>query len=293
MICTTCFEDNYKTVKTEFTVSVNGIQRVLSDIECETCPSCGDITYTHEQSLEIDKKRIALEFGLKPLVTPVQLKNLRRILDMKLDDICDVLHIGKNTYGRWERGEVDITPSMNLLVHNLIEKVPGAAVNLFVSERNAALERVNTRILSQETTFGEYIRKSIEATKLFPAIVCDFVGIAPAELTKFQNNEVEPEKIPVDVAAKFVRFFRLDIDILRNLLNNALGIFEMKSGVTAVHARSTTYDGKAATMQDSTVNKILEKLAQKKSGLQAKRNVNEDYLEKVKTALSHLNSTVE
>jgi len=293
MICTNCFEDNYKTVKTEFTVSVNGIQRVLSDIECETCPSCGDITYTHEQSLEIDKKRIALEFGLKPLVTPAQLKNLRRILDMKLEDICDVLHIGKNTYGRWERGEVEITPSMNLLVHNLIEKVPGAAVNLFVSERNAAIKKVNSRILSQETSFGEYIRNAIEATKLSPSIVCDSVGVAAAELVKLQNNEVEPEKIPVDASAKFIHFFRLNIDILRNLLNNSLGIFEMKSNVTAVHARSTTYDGKAATMQDSSVNKILEKLAQKKGGLQSKRKVSEDYLEMVKTSLSHLNSTVE
>jgi len=212
---------------------------------------------------------------------------------MKLDDICDVLHIGKNTYGRWERGEVEITPSMNLLVHNLIEKVPGAAVSLFVSERNVALEKVNARILGPETTFGEYIRKAIEATKLFPAIICDSVGVAPAELTKLQNNEVEPEKIPVDVAAKFILFFRLNIDNLRNLLNNALGIFEMKSSVTAVHARSTSYDGKAATIQDSTVNKILEKLAQKKGGLPTKRNVSEDYLAKVKLVLSQRNSTVE
>jgi len=293
MICTNCFEDNYKTVKTEFTVSVNGIQRVLSDVECDACPSCGDITYTHEQSLEIDKKRIALEFGLKPLVTPAQLKNLRRILDMRLDDICEVLHIGKNTYGRWERGNVEITPSMNLLVHNLIEKIPGAAVNLFVSDRNAAIEKVNSRILSQETTFGEYIRTSIEATKLIPSIVCDSIGIDPAELIKLQNNEVEPEKIPVDVSAKFVSFFRLNIDILRNLLDNALVIFVMKSSVTAVHARSTSYDGKAASMQDSTVNKILEKIAQKKGGLQAKRSVSEDYLKKVETSLSHLSSTAE
>jgi transcriptional regulator with XRE-family HTH domain len=293
MICTFCFEANYRTIKTELEVAINGVQQVLPNIECEACPSCGDITYTHEQSLEIDKKRIALEFGLKPLVTPAQLKNLRSILNMKLDEICDVLHIGKNTYGRWERGEVEITPSMNLLVHNLIEKVPGAAVNLFVSERNAALERVNTRILGQETTFGEYIRKAIEAIKLFPGIVCDSVGVEPAVLTKLQNNGVEPEKIPVDVSAKFAYFFRLNIDILGNLLNNAHGVFEMKSNVTAVHARSTSYDGKAATIQDSTVNKILEKLAQKKGGLLAKRSVSEDYLSKVKAVLSQLNSTPE
>ncbi|MDA8431200.1 MAG: helix-turn-helix transcriptional regulator [Geobacteraceae bacterium] len=50
---------------------------------------------------------------------------MRRVLDMKLEEICDLLHIGRNTYGRWERGEVEITPSMNLLVHSLMEKMPG------------------------------------------------------------------------------------------------------------------------------------------------------------------------
>jgi len=44
---------------------------------------------------------------------------------MKLEEICGLLHVGRNSYGRWERGEVEITPSMNLLVHSLMEKMPG------------------------------------------------------------------------------------------------------------------------------------------------------------------------
>lgn len=125
MMCTNCFKAEYKAAKTKLTVTVHGESHVLRDLDCETCPACGEITFTHSQSLEIDKKRVALEFGLKPLLTPDQLKTLRRVLDMKLDDICDLLHIGRNTYGRWERGEVEITPSMNLLVHSLMEKMPG------------------------------------------------------------------------------------------------------------------------------------------------------------------------
>lgn len=124
MICTNCFEEEYKTAKTELAVTINGERHVLRDLDCETCPACEDITFTHAQSLEIDKKRIALEFGVKPLLTPAQLKTLRRVLNMKLDEICDLLHIGRNTFGRWERGEVEITPSMNLLVHSLMEKMP-------------------------------------------------------------------------------------------------------------------------------------------------------------------------
>jgi putative zinc finger/helix-turn-helix YgiT family protein len=124
MICTNCFEAEYRAAKTELTITVNGESHVLRDLDCETCPACGEITFTHAQSLEIDKKRIAMEFGLKPLLTPEQLKTMRRVLNMRLDELCDLLQIGRNTYGRWERGEVAITPSMNLLVHNLIEKVP-------------------------------------------------------------------------------------------------------------------------------------------------------------------------
>lgn len=292
MICTNCFEDNYRISKTAVPVTINGVERILRDVECEECPSCGDMVFTHDQTLEIDKKRVTLEFGLKPSLTPAQLKNLRRILDMKLDEICDVLHIGKNTYGRWERGDVEITPSMNLLVHNLIEKVPGAAVNLFSSERNRTLDGLNPGLLRPETSFGEYIRKAVEDSKLIPVIVCEAVGITLQELTKLQNNEVEPEKIPVEVSARFVQFFRLNVAALQNLLNNALGILDMKSSVTAVHARSTSYDGKGATIQDSSVNKILEKLAQKKGGLQAKRSVSEEYLTKVKAALAQLNGGV-
>lgn len=293
MICTNCFENNYRTAKTEVPLTINGVEQVLHDVDCEKCPSCNDIIFTHGQSLEVDKKRISLEFGLKPLLTPAQLKGLRRILDMNLDEICDVLHIGKNTYGRWERGDSDITPSMNLLVHNLVEKIPGAAVNLFPAERNKTLDFLNSRLLRPETSLGEYIRNVIEGAKFLPTIVCEAVDITHQELTKLQNNEVEPEKIPVVVSARFVRFFRLSIDALRNLMNNSIGILDMKSGVTAVHARSTSYDGKGASIQDSSVNKILEKLAQQKGGLQVKRSVSEQYLAKVNAAFSQMSNGVE
>lgn len=289
MICTCCFEANYKIATTDLPVTINGVERILHDVECESCPACGDITFTHAQSLEIEKKRMAIEFGVKPVLSSTQLKNLRSFLGMKLDEICEVLHIGKNSYGRWERDEFGITPSMNLLVHNLIEKVPGAAVNVFPAERNVMIAAVNSRLLGRETTLGEYIRKVIDATKLMPDVICSSVGIELPMLIKLQNNEVEPEKIPVNIAAKIAHFFRLNIDNLQILLNNALGIYEAKSNVTAVHARSTSYDKKAAAIQDSSVNKILEKLAQQKGGLPTKKLVSQDYFAKVNVVLTQLN----
>lgn len=288
MICTNCFEAECSAAKTELTITVNGESHVLRDLDCETCPACGEITFTHSQSLEIDKKRIALEFGLKPLLAPEQLKTLRRLLDMKLDEICDLLHIGRNTYGRWERGEVEITPSMNLLVHNLIEKVSTAGVNILKNERAVAIQQANAPLLGQYVSFGEYIRKVITATKLLPDVVCNSVGIELAELVKIENNELAPEQIPPEVTARIVQFFELPFDNLKRMLNEALSVFKMKNSVTSVHARSTSYDAKGAAVQASSVNKIVEKLAQKKAGSQEQTQVSEEYLEKVKTELEQL-----
>jgi YgiT-type zinc finger domain-containing protein len=63
MICTNCFKEEYKAAKTELSVTINCEARILGDLDCEKCPDCGDITFTHAQSLEINKKRIALEGG--------------------------------------------------------------------------------------------------------------------------------------------------------------------------------------------------------------------------------------
>lgn len=293
MICTNCFDAEYITSKTELTIIVNGENRVLHDLDCETCPACGEITFTHAQSLDIDKKRIALEFGMKPLLTPDQLKTLRRVLDMKLDEICDLLHIGRNTYGRWERGEVAITPSMNLLVHNLIERVPDARVNLIQNERAMAIHKANASLLEKYISFGEYIREVISATRLMPDVVCAFLNIEPADLAKIENNEFAPEKISPDVTARIVQFFGLTIDHLKRLLNATLSVFDMKNSVTTVHARSTCYDAKGAAVQSSSVNKILEKLAQKKGSVPEQKQVSEEYLTRVKAALDGLNKAGE
>lgn len=288
MICTNCFEEEYSTSKTDLTVTVNGETLVLRDLECETCPACGDITFSHTQSLEIDKKRIALEFGAKPLLTPAQLKILRRFLGMKLEEICDLLHIGRNTYGRWERGEVEITPSMNLLVHNLIEKIPDAPANVLETSRIPAIEQANAVLLGKYISFGEYIREVISFTKIMPEVVCLSVGMEPGELVSIENNDIQPEKIHYELTAKVALYFRLPFDVLTRLLNESLRIFVMKSSVSAVHARSTCYDAKGASIQASSVNKILEKLAQKKGSTQSQQQVSADYLAKVKSALERL-----
>jgi transcriptional regulator with XRE-family HTH domain len=209
---------------------------------------------------------------------------------MKLDEICDLLLIGRNTYGRWERGEVAITPSMNLLVHNLIEKVPDAAVNVLEAARIPAVERANAGLLGNYISFGEYIREVIVAAKLMPEVVCLSIGMEPGELVQIENNELHPEKISYELTAQIADFFRVPFDVLTRFLNETLKIITMKSSVSAVHARSTCYDAKGAGIQASSVNKILEKLAQKKGPEKSREKVSDEYLAKVKAALERLQS---
>jgi hypothetical protein len=180
---------------------------------------------------------------------------------------------------------------MNLLVHNLIEKVPTAGVNLLENERVVAINKANAPQLGQYVSFGEYIREMIIATKLLPDVVCNSVGIELAELVKIENNDVTPEQIPPEVTARIARFFELPFDNLKSMLNEAFSVFKMKNSVTSVHARSTSYDAKGATVQTSSINKIVEKLAQKKAGSQEQAQVSEDYLAKVKAALESMDKT--
>ena len=63
MICANCFKEEYMSAKTELSVTINGESCIFGDIDCEKCPDCGDINFTHAQSLEIDKMRIAVEGG--------------------------------------------------------------------------------------------------------------------------------------------------------------------------------------------------------------------------------------
>ena len=285
MICTNCFKADYITAKTELKLNIASQEHVLVDLSCETCPACGEITFTQAQSLEIDKKRVALEFGAKPLLTPLQLKNLRRFLGMSLDEICQLLHIGRNSYGRWERGDVAITPSMNLLVHNLIEKIPDAPVNVLDRERVAAIEKANASLAKYDLSLGSYLRKVIDSTRLNPEVVSASLGLGVTEFVKIENDEVLPQRIPHEITAKIAHYFDLSFDALVSQLNALQKIAAMKSSA-AVHDLSSPYNG---TMR---ADKAADKIASgKKKAVQERdvplyhSQVSEEYLTKVRSSL--------
>lgn len=280
MLCTSCFKGDYQTTTISQNVVVNGITRTIRDVECEKCPSCGDIIFTHQQSLALDKKRIHLEFGSKPILAPGQLKLLRKILNMNLEEICRLLHIGQNSYGRWERGEIEISPSMNLLIHQLIERFPEARVNLIESEMRAEIEKARRRFLTDSVSLGEFIRNVLRMAKIATDVVCDKIGITARDLERIENNELSPERIPARISANILRFFQLTMDNLRQLFENTLKIQGLKQQISFMHTRTCLYDKTTETARIRSMNKILEQYAvEEKSLLQT--SVNPAYLQKI------------
>ena len=284
MLCTNCFNNEYQTTTISKEVVINGRPQTIQDLECEKCPGCGDIIFTHPQSLALDKKRINLEFSSKPILTPQQLKLLRKILDMRLEEICDLLHIGQNSYGRWEREEGAISPSMNLLVHQFIERFPEARVNLIETEMRAEIEKAKVRYLNTSVSLGEFVRSVIQTTKIVTDIVCSRLGIEVRELERIENNDLPPESIPVGVSVNILKFFQLTIDNLQQLLDNTLKIQNVKSQVSFMHARTLHYGKKAESMYVRSMNKILEKYVIEETP-ESRPSVNPEYLKKVSACL--------
>jgi transcriptional regulator with XRE-family HTH domain len=283
MICSNCFDDEYRTTTISKSVTVNGVPRTIKDVECEQCPSCKDIVFTHRQSLELDKKRINLEFSAKPVLSPHQLRLLRKFLGMNLDDVCELLRIGKNSYGRWERGG-EISPSMNLLIHQLIDRFPEARVNLFESEMNTEIEKAKVRYLTDAVTLGEFVRNVIQSAKLSKDVVCDRVGIRIERLEGIENNELHPEKIPEMIAAHLVTFFHLTMENLRQLLNNTLKVCILRQQVSFVHTRQSDYGKGASAIQTRSINKILEQYVTEEA-VRSEQAISSEYFKRVEACL--------
>jgi len=283
MLCTNCFNDEYRTITIDKGVVINGRSQTIGEVKCEQCPSCKDIIFTHQQSLALDKKRINLEFSSKPVLAPQQLRLLRKILNMNLDEICEILQIGRNSYGRWERGEVSISPSMNLLVHQFIERFPEARVNLIEAEMQAEIEKAKTRYLTDSISLGEFIRNVIRTTNIITDIVCGRLGVTAEEMERIEDNDLTPESIPAEISANIIKFFHLTMDALRQLFENTLKIQRLKKQVSFMHVRTTHY-GKATESHARSMNKILEKyIAEDASEYQL--SVNPQYLKKVRACL--------
>ncbi len=286
MKCTNCHKGEYKTTKIVKEITINDKGISIPDVECEKCGACNHIVYTQQQRLELEKKRLSIESKTKPLLTTEQLKILRKVLAMSLDEISEILHIGKNTYGRWERGEVEITPSMNLLVHSLVDRVPEARVNIFENDLSREIEKAKKPFLKDTVSLGEFIRNVIRSAKILPDVVSDKIGVNSKTLTQLENNEIKPEDIPVQISANIVQFFNIQLDNYTHLLENSLRVNIMRPRITSFHARTSSYGQESFLSKTSSINKILEKYCQDENTNCSKATVNCEYLAQIARLLN-------
>lgn len=61
MHCTNCDNGEYKTTIISKEFKIKNKNYTIKNIECEKCNVCGDIIFTHKQSLKLEKKRIDIE----------------------------------------------------------------------------------------------------------------------------------------------------------------------------------------------------------------------------------------
>lgn len=284
MVCTNCFDADFITTKKPFKTLINGVEKIINDVEREECQECGHSIFTHKQSIELDKKRIELEYGSKSLLTPYQLKLLRSVLNMTLDQVSDILHIGKNSYGRWERGETEITPSMNLLIHNLIEKMPVAKVNLIESETNRRILDAKHKIFKRDKniSFGKYIKDCIEVAGLLPFIVCERIDIREDNLRNIENNKIDITKIGPELVYKIAKFFKANYDELENMIRKSVELYRLGGEVSYIHAR--VVDNKKCLTKDEedSLGDILEAINAACPDEQPSFEIDKDFLRRIK-----------
>lgn len=284
MICTNCFEADFVTTKKPYKIHINGIEKVINEVEREECQECGHSVFTNRQSIELDKKRIELEFGSKPLLTPYQLKLLRSILNMTLDQVSDILQIGKNSYGRWERGETEITPSMNLLIHNLIDKMPVAKVNLIESETNRRILDAKIKIIKRDKniSLGKYIKDCIEEVGLLSFVVCDRVDIREDCLRKIENNKIDITTIGPEAVYKIAKFFKATYDELIVMLRKSLELYRLGGEVSYIHARVVDNKKCLTKAEEDSLGDILEAINAACPDEQEPAGIDSVFLEKIK-----------
>jgi putative zinc finger/helix-turn-helix YgiT family protein len=284
MICTNCFEADFVTTKKSYKIHINGVEKVINDVEREECQKCGHSVFTHAQSIELDKKRIELEFGSKPLLTPYQLKLLRSVLNMTLDQVSDILQIGKNSYGRWERGETEITPSMNLLIHNLIDKMPVAKVNLIESETNKRILDAKLKIVKRDKniSLGKYIKDCIEEAGLLSFIVCERVDIKEDFLRKIENNKIDVTTIGPEIVYKIAKFFKATYDELIVMLRKSLELYRLGGEVSYIHARVVDNKKCLTKAEEDSLGDILEAINAACPDEQEADDIDSVFLEKLK-----------
>jgi putative zinc finger/helix-turn-helix YgiT family protein len=122
LICPVCNEGVLRERSGEFTTELkdNNEKKELriKNISWVECDSCGEKIFDYKGIQQINEAR----YKILGLLTPAELKSIRKKLDLTQEQMAELLDAGNKTYCRWENGTSIQTKSMDNLIRYTVEK---------------------------------------------------------------------------------------------------------------------------------------------------------------------------
>jgi len=111
------------------TLPVNGETVRVTGIPHLRCPSCGDTVTDFTQTGTLWERAFARFRAKHRLLSPAEIRALRRDLSLTQTELAHLLRLGANTVSRWEAGRNVQTGAMDVLLR-LLRDVPGSVAYL-------------------------------------------------------------------------------------------------------------------------------------------------------------------
>ncbi len=119
--CIECGEKQVFPLATDYSVSIKYDGRPhevrIADLEIPTCRKCGEQVFSGKED---DRIRAALRV-LVGLLTPEQIRDQRKQLDLNQEEFADQLGVAKETISRWETGALMQSRAMDNLLRLYFE----------------------------------------------------------------------------------------------------------------------------------------------------------------------------
>lgn len=105
MLCTEC-GGQMKEVVSPVSETVHGEVITVQDIEHFECASCGEVEYSSKAAKEFSKKLLSKYAEIHGLMSPEEIRALRKRHNLSQSDFEKVLGVKTPTVSRWETGKV-------------------------------------------------------------------------------------------------------------------------------------------------------------------------------------------
>lgn len=141
-----CFECGAETLRTDkpFEEVFRGVTVLVSGVEYEQCPACGERFFTPDESDQVDREVNDAYRAAQGLLLPGEIRALRQSLGLRQKEFERLLGVASPTASRWETGAVMQSEQADRLMH-VLREVLGAAE---CAARHAGVDlgkRVQTR----------------------------------------------------------------------------------------------------------------------------------------------------